>query len=441
MLPGLMLQTLYFDTFEAREEAFRQSVSALIPRKYSGPRLFWKDFARTGRDLDAGWAREPVAYITANPRDCLVYGTPLQILSAARMCALGASGRNVPTVEAAAERFQLEGNLDQPVRTLSGGETVKVALAKAFLAAYYCRQITIASPFAWLSLANRMHFDDLAACCRQLGVPLRVLALSGEDSAAPLSDAELPSDPVAGAIDFRLDLDRFSITLTTSINPLYQHHLRARVENFAGRLHSPCLLTGENGQGKSLIAKALVGALACEGTGRIRRDIDSGPARLLFQDVISQTLLRNFDGVVAASGRDQSRRAMEIYAEIMAALPADAAAGAADPERGGHFRSLLEMKAVLTAVRLCSRPGALILDEPDWGLGRSTAAAFVGGVIGAAHRREIPVMLISHKPWWSPIAGSALQVERTPTRSEGEDRSSFTIRISAGPEQAGRIPP
>ena len=77
----------YFDTYEEREEAFRESVFSLIPRKYSGPQLFWQDF----RQITHGPALEdstgPVAYITGNPRDCLVYGTPGQALAAAQMCA------------------------------------------------------------------------------------------------------------------------------------------------------------------------------------------------------------------------------------------------------------------------------------------------------------------------------------------------------------------
>ena len=64
--------TTYFRTYEEREEAFRQSVSTLVPRKYSGPRLFWKDFRRISHGPALEDAVDPIAYITGNPRDCLV---------------------------------------------------------------------------------------------------------------------------------------------------------------------------------------------------------------------------------------------------------------------------------------------------------------------------------------------------------------------------------
>ena len=87
------------------------------------------------------------------------------------------------------------------------------------------------------------------------------------------------------------------------------------------------------------------------------------------------------------------------------------------------------MKAALLAVRLCGRPAALILDEPDWGLSRPVALAFVFNVIKTAHKRGIPVVLISHKPWWLNAAGSILQVQRSAGGFQGTDPCAFKIRL------------
>jgi ABC-type sugar transport system ATPase subunit len=184
-------------------------------------------------------------------------------------------------------------------------------------------------------------------------------------------------------------------------------------------------LLGENGQGKSLIAKALAGAVSSEGECKISGRENTGPVRILLQDVVGQTLLRNFEAIRATAGRGQMHQFQQIYQEILGLN--DASGNAA--ERRSTSRSLLEMKAALLAVRLCGRPGALILDEPDWGLSRPAAIDFVFNVINASQKRGVPVILISHKPWWLDAAGSILQVQRSTGGFQSEDPRAFTIRL------------
>ena len=85
---------------------------------------------------------------------------------------------------------------------------------------------------------------------------------------------------------------------------------------------------------------------------------------------------------------------------------------------------------MLVAVRLCGQPGAIILDEPDWGLTRTSAVALVAAIVKVAHSYGIPVLLISHKPWWRPIAKSVIRVDRTPKTTNGEGTSAFEIQLS-----------
>ena len=101
------------------------------------------------------------------------------------------------------------------------------------------------------------------------------------------------------------------------------------------------------------------------------------------------------------------------------------------PEKA-DFRSLLEIKALLVAVRLCGRPGALILDEPDWGLNRDSAIAFVFAIIKVAHELNTPVLLISHKPWWYQLANSSIRVQRTDKEMDKDRNYSFQIRLTCG---------
>ena len=99
--------TRYFSSYEEREEAFRDSVFSLIPRKYSGPRLFWKDFTNVSLEELSAFSTYRLAYITSNPRDGLAFGTPWQVLKAATLCARNADQSFGPSVEDVARGLAL----------------------------------------------------------------------------------------------------------------------------------------------------------------------------------------------------------------------------------------------------------------------------------------------------------------------------------------------
>jgi len=123
--PDLRKHTRYFATYEAREAAVAARTAALVPRKHAGPRVVWEDFGRIrGSDLSARTDSRQVV-IGSNPRECLAFGTPRQVLTAARL-GLGQNQEpgDAPDVETAARRFEIFDTLDQPLRTLSGGETL-----------------------------------------------------------------------------------------------------------------------------------------------------------------------------------------------------------------------------------------------------------------------------------------------------------------------------
>ena len=83
-----------------------------------------------------------------------------------------------------------------------------------------------------------------------------------------------------------------------------------------------------------------------------------------------------------------------------------------------------------STVRLCSRPAALILDEPDWGLSREDAIAFVQAVIAVAHRQQTAVMIISHKSWWSDMGASVLRVARRRDLTDTGTRIGMHIQLA-----------
>ena len=429
------MATKYFSSYEEREESFRKIVFSLIPRKYSGPRLFWSDFKNITLDELMKFIRQPCAYITSNPRDGLAFGTPWQVLRAAVMSARKTNQARMLSVEKIAADYVISDLLMQPLRTLSGGETVKLALAKASIASYYSNKLIIASPFSWLSRENKIFFQKLYDHYARSEIPIELFALEGEDSEEPVNGSDFQRAFWMHTTDFILHLKGLQISLGSSLNPIHSRQAVARVEDFESALVSPCLIVGENGQGKSLIAKVLAGAIAFDGRAEIVCEETSGPARLLFQDVISQTLLRSFDAIAATSSPNNGLKPIELCEAILKASWEYATHFGKSVEEKKYlnsngFRSLLEVKAILIAVRLCNRPNALILDEPDWGLTRASAIALVAAVIKIAHELGTPVILISHKPWWPTIANSIIQVERTPKTINDKGGSSFEIRLS-----------
>ena len=135
-------------------------------------------------------------------------------------------------------------------------------------------------------------------------------------------------------------------------------------------------------------------------------------------------------------GGKQEDRARKCYGDIQQhyAAALNRSTGDTPPlignfENGRH--SLLDIKTILVAVRLSAMPAVLILDEPDWGMSRPSAIAFVSAVLSAAHRQGTPVLLISHKPWWQSVCRSAIRVTRSPKKtSDTSDAPVFTITLA-----------
>jgi zinc transport system ATP-binding protein len=435
MKESLLRSTKYFKTYEQREEAFRQRVFSVIPRKYSGPRLFWRDFGRISLNELLKLIEQPIAYITSNPRDCLAFSTPSQVLTAAQLCAQNQNNDSKISVEKVAEDFDLHENLFQPIRTLSGGETVKLALAKAYLYAAFSQRLTIASPFSWLSRDNRLYFQRLFQHYVNRSLQVELLALEGEDSNEQVENSDSRHAITIAPVDFSISLKDVRISLGSSLNPLQSQDIYAAVDDLHADLTSPCLIVGENGQGKSLIAKIITGTIASEGNAILNRKNKSGPARLLFQDVINQTLLRSFDAIAALNDEVGAANPLEIYDNILSEyrqnIDNSKNASADFGKVGkGEFHSLLQIKAILVAVRLCGQPCALILDEPDWGLNRESAIAFVLAIIRVSHTLGTPVLLISHKPWWLKLSKSTIRVRRTPKEMDRNKNYSFQIKLT-----------
>lgn len=426
------IPTRYFATYEALEEAFRERVAGLVPRYHAGTRVFWDDFQQLHNSPSVFTPESGEAYITSNPRDCLAFGTPFQVLQGAWLSASRPYATSSDDPGRVAERFGLSEHLHQSIRTLSGGETVRLALAKAYLIAARAVRLTVASPFSWLSRDHWSDFRYLADHYRSRGTALELFALDGEDSSAPGEDGD---GPAAVPLNFTWCLKSLELGLGSLIDRLHDRRIWVGVAPREETLASPCLLCGDNGQGKSLVAKTLAAALPYTGEALVKGPCGPRRVRLLFQDVFNQSLMRSMRQLTPRGDEDGVAAAYDGILDAMRhRVPL---AGRALPAFGARRRdpkplSLLEMKILLTAVRLVDHDAVLILDEPDWGLSRPDAVAFVTAVVCAAHARAVPVILISHKPWWRNLARSVRWVWKENVSSEA-DGCLFRIRIDAEP--------
>ena len=315
------IPTRYFATYEALEEAFRERIAGLVPRYHAGTRVFWEDFQQLYDNPERPGAEDDEAYITINPRDCLAFGTPYQVLQAAWLAARQHPAAPSESPRQVAEKFGLGGQRHQAMRSLSGGETVRLALAKAYLAARHADRLTIASPFSWLSLDHWTDFRLLAAHYRDCGTPLELFALEGEDSTAPAPSGRAPA-PLA--FDWRLKGLR--LDLGTMMDHLHERPVWAGVAPRDETLDSPCLLCGDNGQGKSLVAKTLAAAMPFSGEASVHVSGAPARARLLFQDVFNQALMRSMRQLTS---RGPTGPVAAVYDEILAGMGTPSAAGRA----------------------------------------------------------------------------------------------------------------
>jgi energy-coupling factor transporter ATP-binding protein EcfA2 len=424
------LATRYFPHYEAQEEAFRRRIATLLPRIHAGTEVFWRDFQQVFQTMAELADDRRELYITSNPRDCLAFGTPRQVLQAAIMTAAPAGRAADGDLQTVAARFGLARHLAQPVRSLSGGETVRLALAKAYIGAARADRLTLASPFSWLSLGNRRFFHDLASRCRDLGRPLEIFALEGEDATTPCDEHGVFEAGPA----FRIGLRGARVVLNSFLDRLHNRRLAAVISDGDFRLQSPCLIQGDNGQGKSLLAKALAGAMPREGEAGLAVGGRTGRVRLLLQDLVSQTMMRSFPQLAAGNDAEAMRAVGRIYDAIRAQMrvACDLAPDEVRPfERGrsaGKPATLAELKILMAARRLAASPAAIVLDEPDWGLRQAVALALVRGIIRAAHAAGVAVLLISHKPWWQGWAASGLVVCKAPPAAP-EATDLFQIQI------------
>lgn len=400
----------WFDTFEEREAYFKAHISALVPETYLGAKEFWRQFGAIKAADVVRHADNRIAFIPGFPQDGLAFSSPLQVLRAAAMGEENALERE----RATAADFNISHLLGQALRTLSGGETIRLALAKVYLNATSHRKLCIASPFSWLDDTSP-HFIDMAAdAYLRRDKPVEFLALAGEnETAVPALSLSTPGP------GFRITTAGLRIQLSQSFS-LGADPLWAVVGDCDLSLTSPCLVQGENGAGKSLFSKVLADVVGSRGKLVVAAGDNDGPPRLLHQNTLSQSLFRVGNEFAPLATGPVFEEYRDLLGRLRGALGSATDGDAAD-------RTIQGVKTALLAARLCGRPKLLILDEPEWGLNQRAATQLVRELCEIAHGKGVPVMIVSHKPWFGTMAASRIRVSK---HAAPADAGVFAIEVT-----------
>lgn len=397
----------YCETFEKREELFRSSIQAPFPRKYLGASIFWKDLAKSFSNI-SNQSNQLITYISSDPKDCIAYSFVDDLLGATKL--LLPNNKRDELLSDVIDKYLISQIQGQKIHTLSGGEIVRLALAKSDLLSTIVDEVIISSPLTWLSKSNKSLYDLFVNRYSAQNKRISVFSMQGEN------DLDTVIFDIDKHVESTIIINNLKILLSSEEKFNKVNELWGIVKDTELTITSPCLLTGDNGSGKSLIAKALSNAINYTGDAKLRTRGYLGKSRLLFQDVIMQTMLRSFDVLANSTKNINSSKLNSTYKKLIDSFSMYFLSKKKEVpyigELNSESKTLLEYKFLLIAIRLCSQPAAIILDEPDWGLSKDSAVAFVNTVIESAHDEYIPIILISHKEWWNNIAKTHLEVSK-----------------------------
>jgi len=386
------LEIQYYKNFEEKELDFNEKIGSLLPRKHSGINIFWDDFLAAISSV-SDKIDNPISYISSNPRECLAYNYVDDILNAAKMIASISNAEFKQIIK----KYNIEPLLGQKTYSLSGGEVTSLAFVKNDLLSSVSNSLVMSSPSVWLSSSNKALYNKLVDSYKNKGKEIHVLAMEEE------YDNAKSSLNIERKIEFYLSLEQIKIDLTSASYD-NQEPEYATIEDFKDHLISPCFIVGDNGSGKSLFAKVLSGTIKYTGKMNISSNGYIGGARLMFQDIIMQSLLRPFDILAKFDTCESNKEIKAIYNTLIDKFRTTFdEKGEIVPyigRRNSNEKTLLEYKFMITAIRICSKPTGLILDEPSWGLTKRVTVAFVEAIINISHSNKIPVFIISHKEWW-----------------------------------------
>ena len=396
-----------FEDFERLVDQFTGKTGVFFPKLSCGRNAFFSGFS--------AWMNQPrkvanFAMITPDPIQGLALPNARQVISSQLSSAAGdISDERICEFLA---RYGLAAELlSQPVSTLSGGELLLLTYAKADAQAGRVSGLFACNPLFWLNSSRHHYWNELCECYKVAGKPVEVMVLAGDENFA--SD-DTHFDFSLSSLSLKIDIRDLRVTFPEIQFPVFHPEKQLYYQNNLPEsvIASPFLITGDNGVGKSLLAKVLAGVMpVSRGCARATSHNGSSVARLLFQESITQLFARlplEYLADTFSGSRELYKVALEIFAIIF-----EYCTDADDLNTSDNSsHSLLAVKTALIAARLAEKPALLLLDEPAWGLSRLHSCRLVYQCCKIAHAQDTAVGIVSHQPAWHSFAACNIHLKK-----------------------------
>lgn len=399
-----------FCQFEQLVDFFVQETGLFLPKLYQGQSQFFAEFShwlsRSGTKIQ----RPFKSFIHPEPLLGIAFPNAYDVL--ANYVSPTSSLKKEISILDLLHKFGLgEEHLTQPVSTLSGGELLQLSFAKAAAQINRATAMVACNPLFWLNPCRHKLWEQLAFSYNSAGIPIKIASMQGDSVFCPSEHNSSPGK--VSSFPFVLKVFNASVHFPEFQFPVYhkESFIHYQFSAQPEQCHSPMLITGDNGVGKSVLARVLAGVIPLAG-GLIECQSESGSnsVRLLFQEstsqLFAQTPAQHRKSVFSCATEYMETAEIlckTLVAEIIPALEKDS-----EDQKGQN--SLLEAKISIIAERLAASPALLILDEPGLGLSSEDTIKLVFFSTRLAHSRKTAVAIISHQPQWLEFASSRLSL-------------------------------